>query len=105
VVEVAILGFLKKAVAGHEAENPIERRLMRFTGASEMFDRLRLAGLDEIGNAELGDCADCAAQGRADHDAGEAFGFLLGHDFQLEYRIAVSANAQRSEIAPGAISD
>jgi hypothetical protein len=34
--------------------------------------------LDEIGNAELGDCADRAAEGGAGQDAGEIFGFLLG---------------------------
>jgi hypothetical protein len=56
---------------------------MSFAGSGEMFDWLWLAGLDEIGNAELGDCADRAAEG-ADHDAVEMFGFLLGHDFHLE---------------------
>ena len=84
VVEVAILGFLKKAVAGHEAENSIERRLMRFGGAGEMFDWLRLAGLDEIGNAELGDGVDRATEGGAGQHAAELFGFLLGHEFHLE---------------------
>ena len=74
----------RPAVAGHEAENSIERRLMRFAGAGEVFDRLRRAGLDEIGNAKLGDGADRAAEGGAGHDAGEVFGFLLGHDFQPE---------------------
>jgi hypothetical protein len=72
-------------VAGQEAENSIERRLMSFAGSGEVFDWLRLAGLDEIGNAELGDCADRAAEGGAGHDAAEMFGFLLGHDFHLEY--------------------
>ena len=52
---MAIRGFLKEAVASHEAQNPIERRLMRFAGACQMFDRPRLAGLDEIGNAYFGD--------------------------------------------------
>ena len=85
MVEVAILGFLKKTVAGQEAENSIERRLMSFAGSGEVFDWLRLADLDEIGNAELGDCADRAAEGGAGHDAGEMFGFLLGHDFRLGY--------------------
>ena len=94
MVEVAITGFLKNAVAGHEAENPIERRLMRPAGTGEMFNRLRVAGLDEIGNAELGDCADCAAEGGADQDAGEVFGFLLGHDFQQEYRTSKPVTAQ-----------
>jgi hypothetical protein len=41
--------------------------------AGEVFDGLRLAGLMEIGNAELGDSAV------------EMFGSLLGHDFHLEY--------------------
>jgi len=78
VVEVAILGFLKQAVAGQEAEDSVEGRLMRFAGAGEMCDGLRLAGLDEIGDAELGDGADRAAQGGADQDATELFGFSLG---------------------------
>src|SRR5450631_2530488 len=81
VVEAAIPCFLKKAVAGHEAENSIQRRLMSLGGSSQVFDWLRLAGLDEIGNAELGDCADRAAEGSAVHDAGKVFGFLLGHEF------------------------
>jgi hypothetical protein len=38
VIEVAIRGFLKNAVACQEAENSIERRLMRFAGVGEMFD-------------------------------------------------------------------
>jgi hypothetical protein len=84
VVEVAILGFLKKAVAGQEAENSIERRLMSFAGSGEAFDWLRLAGLDEIGNAELGDRADRATEGGADQNAAELFGFLLSHDFKRE---------------------
>lgn len=84
MVEVAILGFLKKAVAGQEAENSIERRLMSFAGSGEVFDWLRLAALHEIGNAQLGDCADRAAEGGTGHDAAEMFGFLFGHDFHLE---------------------
>jgi hypothetical protein len=43
-----------------------------------IFDGLRLAGLNEIGNAQLGDGADRAAEGGADEDARELFGFLLG---------------------------
>jgi hypothetical protein len=31
-----------------------------------MFDRLRLAGLDKIGDTEFGDCADGSAEGGAD---------------------------------------
>src|ERR1700757_2441281 len=49
VVEIAILGFLKKAVAGQEAKDSIKRRLMSFGGFGEVFDGLRLATLDEIG--------------------------------------------------------
>ena len=83
---MAILGFLKKAVAGQEAEDSVKRRLMRFGAAGEMFDGLRRAGLDQIGNAEFGDGADRAAEGGAGQDAAELFGFSLGHDFQLECR-------------------
>jgi hypothetical protein len=90
VVEVAILGFLKKTVAGEKAENSIKRRLMSFGGSGEVFDGLRLAGLNEIGNAELGDCANRAAEGGTRHDAVEMFGFLLGHDFHLEYARTLS---------------
>ena len=50
-----------------------------------MFNGLRLATLDEIGNAEFGDCADRAAEGSAVQNASELFRFLLGHDFHLEY--------------------
>ena len=32
MVEVSILGFLEKAVAGQKAENSIERRLVSFAG-------------------------------------------------------------------------
>jgi hypothetical protein len=53
--------------------------------AGEVFDGLRLAGLMEIGNAELGDSANRAAEGATRHDAVEMFGSLLGHDFHLEY--------------------
>ena len=49
-----------------------------------MFDGLRLASLDEVGNAKFGDCADRAAKGRAVEDAIELFRFLLGHDFHLD---------------------
>ena len=51
MVEVPILGFLKKTVAGKKSENSIERRLMNFGGSGEVFDGLRLAGLNKIGNA------------------------------------------------------
>jgi hypothetical protein len=71
VIEVPILGFLKQAVAGQETEDSVKRRLMRFAGAGEMCDGLRLAGLDEIGDAELGDGADRAAEGGADQNAAE----------------------------------
>jgi hypothetical protein len=81
VVEIAILGFLKKAVAGQEAKDSIKRRLMSFGGFGEVFDGLRLATLDEIGDAEFGDCADSAAEGGAVENASELFSFLLGHDF------------------------
>jgi hypothetical protein len=49
-----------------------------------MFDGLRLATLDEVGNAEFGDCANRAAEGGAVENASELFRFLLGHDFHLE---------------------
>jgi hypothetical protein len=49
-----------------------------------VFDGLRLVGLMEIGNAELGDSANRAAEGATRHDAVEMFGSLLGHDFHLE---------------------
>ena len=62
VVEMAIVGFAEQAVAGQEAENSIERRLVSFAGFSEVFDGLRLAGLDEVGNAEFGNCADGATR-------------------------------------------
>jgi hypothetical protein len=75
---MAIRGFLKEAVTSHKAQNPIERRLMRFAGARQMFNRLGPAGLDEIGNAKLGDGADGAAQGRANQDAAEVFSFFWG---------------------------
>jgi hypothetical protein len=81
---MAILGFLEKAVAGQEAENSIERRLMSFAGFGEVLDGLRLATLDEVGDAEFGDRADRAAEGGAVQDASELFRFLLGHDFHLE---------------------
>jgi len=84
VVEVAIPGFLKNAMAGQEAENSIERGLVRFAGAGKMFDWLRLAGLDEIGNAELGDGADRAAERGADQKAAEMLGFLLGHEVERD---------------------
>lgn len=84
VVEVAILGFAKKPVAGQEAQNSIERGFMSLTGSGQVFDGLRLAGFDEVGNAEFGDCADGAAEGCAVQDASELFRFLLGHDFHLE---------------------
>lgn len=84
VVEVAILGFAKKAVAGQEAKNSIERRLVSFAGFGEVFYGLRLAALDEVGNAEFGDRADRAAEGGPVEDAIELFSFSLGHDFHLE---------------------
>jgi hypothetical protein len=84
VIEVAIRSFLKKAVAGQEAEDSVKRRFMRFAGAGEILDVLRLAGLNEIGNAELGDAADRAAERSTVQDAAELFGFLLGHNFHLE---------------------
>src|SRR5579872_6685995 len=71
VVEEPVSGFLKKAVAGHEAKNSIEGWLMGCSGAGKMFDRLWLADMDEIGNTELGDCADRATEGSADQNAGE----------------------------------
>src|SRR6266404_3116056 len=74
VVEEAIPGFLKKAVAGHEAENSVERCLMGFGGDGKMFDRLRPACLDMIGNTEFCYCADCAAEGGANHNSGKVFG-------------------------------
>src|ERR1700723_360070 len=80
VVEVVVPGFLKKAVAGEETENSIQRRLVSFAGAGEMFDGLRLAILDQIGNAELGDATDRAAEGGADQHAIELLGFLLSHN-------------------------
>ena len=58
---------------------------MSFGGFSEVFDGLRLATVDEISNAEFGNCADRAAKGCAVQDAGELFRFLLCHDFHLEY--------------------
>ena len=97
VVEVAIPGFLKQAVAGQEPENSVERRLMRFAGAGEMFDGLRLAGLDEIGNAELGDGADRAAEGSAGQDAAELLGFLLGQDCHLECCRTLSQSRSKTE--------
>jgi hypothetical protein len=57
---------------------------MSFAGLGEVFYGLRLAALDEVGNAELGDCADCATDGGSVKDAIELFCFLLGHDFHLE---------------------
>jgi hypothetical protein len=57
---------------------------MRFADTGEMFDGLRLASFDEIGNAELAAAADRAAEGGADQDTAEMFGFLLGHNFHLE---------------------
>ncbi len=90
MVEVAILGFLKKTVAGKKAENSIERRLMSLGGSGEVFDGLRLAGLNKIGNAELGNSANRPAEGGTRHDAVEMFGFLLGHDFHLEYARTLS---------------
>jgi hypothetical protein len=81
---MAILGFAEKAVAGQEAENSIERGLVSFAGFGEVFDGLRLAALDEVGDAELGDCADGAAEGGSVENAIELFGFLLGHDFHLK---------------------
>src|SRR5207237_8255546 len=84
MVEVAIPGFLKNAVAGQKAEYSIKRGLVRFAGAGEMFDWLRLAGLNEIGNAELGDGADGAAERGADHKTTEMFGFLLSHEVACE---------------------
>jgi hypothetical protein len=36
--------------------------------------------LDEIRDAQLGDGADCAAEGGAGHDVIELFGFLKTHD-------------------------
>ncbi len=54
---------------------------MNFGGSGEVFDGLRLAGLNKIGNAELGNSANCPAEGGTRHDAVEMFGFLLGHDF------------------------
>jgi hypothetical protein len=96
VIEMAIRGFLKEAVARQEAENSVERRLMRFARAREMFDRLRLAGLDEVGNAEFGNRAHRAAERGAGQNAAEMFGFLLGHDFLLEYFVTLS----RAETKP-----
>lgn len=84
VVEMAIFGFAEKAMAGQEAENSIERRLVSFAGFGEVLYGLRVAGLDEVGNAEFGDRADRAAEGGAVEDAIELFSFLLGHDFHLQ---------------------
>ena len=72
---MAIVGFAEQAVAGQEAENSIERRLVSFAGFSEVFDGLRLAGLDEVGNAEFGNGADGTAEGGSVQYAIELFRF------------------------------
>src|ERR1700721_2263513 len=58
---------------------------MSLAGFSEIFDGLGLATLDEISNAEFGNCADGATKGGSVQDAIKLFRFLLGHDFHLEY--------------------
>lgn len=55
---------------------------MSLASSREVFDWLWLAGLHEIGDAELGDCADGAAEGGADDNTAEVFGFLLPRDFR-----------------------
>jgi hypothetical protein len=56
--------------------------------------------LDEVGNAEFGDCADRAAKGSAVEDAIELFRFLLGHDFHLECcRTLSRAKTEPQELA------
>ena len=97
---MAILSFLKKAVAGQKAENSIERRLVSFAGFGEVFYGLRLASLDEVSNAKFRDCADRAAEGCAVEDASELFRFLLGHGFHLKCCGTLScAKADSQELA------
>ena len=81
VVEVAIPSLFKNAVAGQKPERPVERWLMSFGGAGEVCHRLRLAGLDVVGKADLGNGADRAAEGGTGQDASEFFSFLLAHGF------------------------
>lgn len=39
-----------------------------------------MTALDEIGDAEFSDRADCPMGGSTDHDTGHVFGFLVGHE-------------------------
>ena len=72
--------FPEKAMARQEAENAIKRRGVSFGGAGQMIDWLRVAGLDKIGNAELGDGADRAAEGGAGQNPCKLLVFLLRHE-------------------------
>ena len=69
-----------RADRGRKIDTPVLALWGARAVVGKMFDCLRPAGLDKIGNTELGDGADRTAEGGADQNAGEVFGFLLAHN-------------------------
>ena len=79
MIELAIAGFLKEAVTGQKAKRPIQRSFVTVRGFGQFPHRTRRAGLNVIGNPEFSDRAHCPAEGRAEQDLVQLFGFLLRH--------------------------